>query len=238
MEQSASMMTTPSDKPGKTAGKGLKIAVAITSVVAVCGIGLGAYGMVQNLQKDEQIAELKTQIENSDASDTETIATENESATKKETSSTGSSTASATKTSGGPYIESGYFYVPKWGVKYKLSSSLTNYGYAVDQESQGDSYGDYVVGLTAIAKSDYVSQPQSDYYNDIFSCSVVTVRAIEDSKKDYWSGVDVTPDVQFNGLDFVIHDIWRTEDCTSDHMAPTEAAAKQLKTILSSPEKI
>ena len=44
-------------------GNGLKIATAIACVVAVCGIGFGAYGVIQVSDKDNQISNLKTQIE-------------------------------------------------------------------------------------------------------------------------------------------------------------------------------
>ncbi len=214
-------------------GKGWKIATVIISLVALGGIGFGVYGMVQSSQKDSQIADLKVQIEDSNGTITTIETPEIETTTNNGTTVTITDT---TKVSGGPYIENGYFYVPKWGVKYKLSDDLTNYGYAVDQKNQGDSYGNYVVGLTAISKSDYVEQPQTTYYNDIFSCSVVTIRAMEDSKKGWYGNTN--PDVQFNGFDFVVHDTWRTQNCTSEYMAPTDTVAEQLKTILLNPEKI
>ena len=44
-------------------GNGLKIATAIACIVAVCGIGFGAYGVIQVSDKDNQISNLKTQIE-------------------------------------------------------------------------------------------------------------------------------------------------------------------------------
>ncbi|MBQ9018404.1 hypothetical protein IJ117_01445 [Candidatus Saccharibacteria bacterium] len=232
MEQ-GSIASAPIINNNKKNGVGLKIAVAVASVMAVCGIGFGVYGMVQGAQKDAQISNLKVQIENSDGTIT-TIDTPEISTSTGEVPTV--TINDIVKTSGGPYIENGYFFVPKWGVKYRLSDSLTNYGYAVDQNSQGDSYGDYVVGLTAISKDDYVEQPQTIYYDDIFSCSVVTVRTLEDSKKSFYG--DATADVQFNGLDFVIHDLWRNRYCTGGSMAPTDTVAEQLKTILMNPEKI
>ena len=45
---------------------GLKITTAIACVVAVCGVGFGVYGMVQNSQKDNQISDLKIQIKEDD----------------------------------------------------------------------------------------------------------------------------------------------------------------------------
>ena len=43
-------------------GSGLKITTAIACIVAVCGIGFGVYGMIQSSQKDNQISDLKGQI--------------------------------------------------------------------------------------------------------------------------------------------------------------------------------
>ena len=248
MEQSVDTgaSVAPMVENKQKSGKGLKITTAIACVAAVCGIGFGVYGMMQSSQKDSQISDLKVQIKEADGTITTIEAPEIETTTDNGTIVTVTDTA---KVSGGPYIENGYFYVPKWGAKYKLSDDLTNYGYAVDQESQGDGYGNYVVGLTAISKSDYIEHPQVAYYNDIFSCSVVTIRAVEDSKT---GGHNVTPDVQFNGFDFMIHDTWRTRNCTGnialdpdtnhyytlDYYAPTETVVEQLKTILLNPEKI
>ena len=64
MEQNADTKTsmTPVAEKGQKNGNGLKIATAIACVVAVCGIGFGIYGMVQNSQKDNQIAELNSEI--------------------------------------------------------------------------------------------------------------------------------------------------------------------------------
>ena len=64
MERNADTETsmTPVAEKGQKNGNGLKIATAIACVVAVCGIGFGIYGMVQNSQKDNQIAELNSEI--------------------------------------------------------------------------------------------------------------------------------------------------------------------------------
>jgi len=54
MEQDAATMAPVADDSGQDSGKGWKIATVIASVVAVCGIGFGIYGMMQSLQKDNQ----------------------------------------------------------------------------------------------------------------------------------------------------------------------------------------
>ena len=136
MEQ-GSIASAPIINNNKKNGVGLKIAVAVASVMAVCGIGFGVYGMVQGAQKDAQISNLKVQIENSDGTIT-TIDTPEISTSTGEVPTV--TINDIVKTSGGPYIENGYFFVPKWGVKYRLYDSLTNYGYALYQNIQVDSY--------------------------------------------------------------------------------------------------
>ena len=237
MDQFTSQNTTTNMVPGKTKNSGLATIIMICVILAVCGIGFGAYGMMQISQKDNEISDLKDQVKEASKASTVIDNRQTDDASTVDTSEQTTTTTNVDATvSGGPYIENGYFYVPKWGAKYKLSDDLTNYGYAVDQNSQGDSYGNYVVGLTAISKSDYAAHPQSTYYNDIFSCSVVTIRAMEESKQSWWG--TTSADIQFNGFNFVIHDTWREENCNSDYSVPTSTVVEQLKTILSNPEKI
>ena len=67
MEQNADtgVQMTPVVDDKKKNGNGLKIATAIACIVAACGIGFGTYGMMQSSQKDNQISNLKIQIEDS-----------------------------------------------------------------------------------------------------------------------------------------------------------------------------
>ena len=233
MEQSETATMPVMDNGKQKSGKGLKIATTIASVVAICGIGFGVYGMMQSFQKDSQISDLKVQIKKDDGTVTTIKTPEVETTANDGTTVTITDTV---KVSGGPYIENGYFYVPKWGVKFKLSEDLTNYGYAVDQNSQGDSFSDYVVGLTALMKKDYVDSPMVGYYHDIFSCSVVTIRTAD--KAELSSGM-----IEFGNEKFVIHDTWREWDCSNNEpytsgYVSTDDVAKELIRILSNPEKI
>ncbi len=57
--------TVPVVENKQKSGNGLKIATAIACIAAVCGIGFGIYGMIQSSQKDDQISDLKVQIEDS-----------------------------------------------------------------------------------------------------------------------------------------------------------------------------
>lgn len=65
MEQNATATMPVMDSGKQDNGKGWKIAMAIASVVAICGIGFGVYGMLQSSQKDNQISDLKVQVEDS-----------------------------------------------------------------------------------------------------------------------------------------------------------------------------
>lgn len=233
MEQDTTATMPVMDSGKQNNGKGWKIATVIASVVAVCGIGFGIYGMIQNSQKDNQISDLKVQIKEADGTVTTIEAPEIKTTTDDGTTVTITDTA---KVSGGPYIKNGYFYVPKWGVKFKLSDNLTNYGYAVDQDSQGDSYGDYVVGLTALMRKDYMNNPQVQYYHDVFSCSVVTIR-------DANRNTSIDNAIEFGDKKFVIHDTWREWDCSNNEpytsgYVSTDEVAKELTQILSNPEEI
>ena len=59
MEQDVNSTTPVINKDKPNDKKGWKIATVIASILAVCGIGFGVYGMVQSSQKDSEIAKLK-----------------------------------------------------------------------------------------------------------------------------------------------------------------------------------
>ncbi len=62
MEQNTTATIPVMDSGKQKDGKGWKIATAIASVVAVCGIGFGVYGILQSSQKDSQISDLKVEV--------------------------------------------------------------------------------------------------------------------------------------------------------------------------------
>ena len=72
MDPNTNMTATTSTVDGgkQNNGKGLKIAIIVTSILAVCGIGFGVYGMMQSMKKDSQISDLKVQVKNSDGTTT------------------------------------------------------------------------------------------------------------------------------------------------------------------------
>lgn len=73
MEQDITTTMPVIDSNKQKGGKGLKITTTISLIVAICGIGFGAYGMVRSLQKDSQIASLKTQLEKYEDTGTEEL---------------------------------------------------------------------------------------------------------------------------------------------------------------------
>ncbi|MBQ6396409.1 hypothetical protein IJH89_02365, partial [Candidatus Saccharibacteria bacterium] len=65
IKQNTTATTPVMDNGKQKEGKGWKVATVITSIIAVCGVGFGIYGMLQSSQKDNQISDLKTQVEDS-----------------------------------------------------------------------------------------------------------------------------------------------------------------------------
>ena len=86
MEQDTTTVAPVINNNGKSSNeKKWKIATVIASIVAICGIGFGVYGMIQSLQKDSQISDLKVQVEDSNGKittlETERIETTDENGT-------------------------------------------------------------------------------------------------------------------------------------------------------------
>lgn len=65
MEQNANAgaPVVPTVENKQKNSNGLKIAIVIAYIVAVCGVGLGVYGIIQSAQKDDQIADLRARLE-------------------------------------------------------------------------------------------------------------------------------------------------------------------------------
>ena len=69
MDQNAPIPAPVVESNKQSDGKGWKIATTIVSIVAICGIGFGVYGMLQSSDKDNQISNLKAQINNTASTD-------------------------------------------------------------------------------------------------------------------------------------------------------------------------
>lgn len=104
--------------------KGPIIVSLVASILAICGIGFGIYGIFTSSQKDSQISDLKTQVEDSNDR-IASLETEKDNATKSN---------DTTATASGPAITNekteDYIYIGEWGVKIKVPESLIGkFGY-------------------------------------------------------------------------------------------------------------
>ena len=127
MEQNAAATMPAMDSGKQNDGKGWKIATAIASVVAVCGIGFGVYGMMQSSQKDNQISDLKVQIKEDDGTVTTIETPEIETTTNDGTTVTITDNVVSEKVDSAKYL-----YVGPWGIKIAIPDSLktVNYTYS------------------------------------------------------------------------------------------------------------
>lgn len=140
----------------------------------------------------------------------------------------------------GPYISNGYFMVPNWGVKFKLSDELTDYGYSVSPESLSNSFGNYLVGLTAVFKKDLQSAPQSQYYATIDNCSIVTVSRTNNIMPNLSGPKKV---IKFGDYSYVVYDFNASGSCKDEGSGLMTnnyytKVADKLTEILSNPENL
>lgn len=140
----------------------------------------------------------------------------------------------------GPYIANGYFFVPNWGLKFKLSNELTDYGYSVEPECIACSYDKYQIGLTAVFKKDLISNPQSRYYSTIDSCSFITVSK---TTKDMSNVSGPKKIISTNGGSLVVYDFNAGPNCKDDGFGLMtnnyyKQVADKLIEMLSQPEQI
>ena len=230
MEQDITAATPVVDSGKQKDGKGWKIATAIASIVAICGIGFGVYGMIQSSQKDN-LSDLKVQMK--EAGDTATTIETPEIETTTNDGATVAITDVA-KISGGPYIENGYFYVPEWGLKFNIPSDLANYGYSVDYDTAHVGYTLPEVGFTAMLKSDELQNAQAAYYDNIQTCSMVNVS----KESGIWSS-----DRRINGIVKQFDDyallIWNYSSHGScDYNLHIDEVQEKIQTMFQNPEKI
>ena len=158
------------DKPNN--GNGWKIATIVTSLVAVCGIGFGVYGMIQSSQKDNQVSDLKAQIKNLE----EKPSSDNLPSTED--------TTVISEDNGQQEDDSGYLKLPKVGLMIPLSQDIinkisladfNNNGYRIDVKTitsyreQGfcGSGGSSAIGVVSKENVDIVKEyiGGSDNYN-------------------------------------------------------------------------
>jgi hypothetical protein len=222
---------TPVVNTKQKSGNGLKVYAVIACIAAVCGIGFGVYGMMQSVQKDGQISDLKVQIKETNGAVTTIEAPEIDTTTSDGTTVTVADTA---KVSGGPYIENGYFYVPEWSLKFSIPSELANYGYAVNYDTARSSYTLPSIGFTAMLKSDELQNAQVGYYDDIETCAIVSVSK-EPGTWDTKYHINGTIK-QFDDYALLIWNYSRHESC--DYNLHIDEVQEKIQTMFSNPEKI
>ena len=145
MEQNTPAAMPVMDSGEQSNGKGLKIATAIASVIAVCGIGFGIYGMVQSSQKDSQISDLKVQIKDPDGKIT-TLETE-----KIETTAEDGTTVTIADTEP---IVSGLYTVGDTSTKRKYYIGITD----LDPKKDTREKDAYIIDITQLGSKDGVKQ--------------------------------------------------------------------------------
>lgn len=142
--------TMPAMESSQQGGGGFKIATVVASIIAICGIGFGVYGMMQSSNKDGQISDLKVQIANSDGTVT-TIETP-----KVETTTNDGTVVTITDSAAKDVNAEDYIYVGEWGLKIKKPENLVYTDYKFDNEVFGSDSepGEFVyedVGVRGIA---------------------------------------------------------------------------------------
>ena len=213
-QDKAQVAATPKEK----GGNGLKIALVIAIILAIGGIGFGVFEMMQANQKNDEIAELKKN--------------NNKTEEKEENPVDKPSTADKVSTTSGPYISGNYFYVPEWGWKFKIPEDLTGIGFSVDYDEAHTGYDLPFIGFTAVQKKDLQKDPMVQYYDNILTCSIISVNKSKNESNNY----------QATGYDKVIGDYtlrisdWTANYC--DFNTHVDEVAKKLATMFQNPEEI
>lgn len=165
--------------PGKPkSSKGAIATIILLAILAIGGIAGAIYFYMDANNKATENAELSAKL---DLIESETGVE----VTEKEDEDGNTTTVVETKYKGGPFIENGYFYVPDWGWKFKIPTDLASLGFAVDYDEAHTGYDLPFIGFTAVQKSDLQSGAQSEYYDDILSCSIIEVNKTLKSSSNY-----------------------------------------------------
>ncbi len=123
MEQNAPVVV---DVTKAKNGRGLKIATAVMTVLAIGGVSFGVYGMMQK----NNISEQKVQIRNSDGTVTEVEKLSVETKTENGSTVTVVDVPSAKKADLDHYI-----YVAQWGIKIKFPEDLKTISYRYNEDN-------------------------------------------------------------------------------------------------------
>lgn len=216
---------TPAPAPVKPAkSKGLVAATVIFAILAIAGIAGAVYFYMDANNKAAEKAELQAKL---DLVEVETA-----------TNSTPTTTVEITNESG-PFIQDGYFYVPEWGWKFKIPEDLAGLGFAVDYDEAHVGYDLPFIGFTAVQKSDLLPDAQAEYYDDILSCSIISVNKTLKSSDNYVAYTLMGDDIETDDYVLYISDYPSSSlgnYCT--YNTNTEQVSEKLKTMFQNPESI
>ena len=202
--------------------KGMAIGMILLALLAVGGIGFGVWAMMDgNAQKKQlnlQITDLETQ---------------NSELLKQVPDDTETNIGIATDYSNyGPYINDEYFYVPGWGLKFKIPEDLANYGYSVDYDQAQVGYTLPSIGFTAMLKSDVLEGAQGRYYDDIQTCAIVNLT----KEPADWNENDINGVIkQFDDYKLLIWNYTRHESC--DLKLHIDEVQNKIQEMFSNPEE-
>ena len=160
--------TTPVVENKQKSGNGLKIATAIACIVAVCGIGFGVFGMIQNTEKDSQISDLKNQVA---TLNNKIVSIENDNDTSEKPTGNPSSATGNSKD---------YVYISEWGIKIKIPEGLGYIDYSfINYISDGEN--EYPSDYSAIAFNGVASSSNKTAANEylrqarVVNCYVASI---------------------------------------------------------------
>ena len=132
---------------------GLKIVTALTSVVAICGIGFGVFGMMQSIEKDNQISDLKNQVT---TLNNKIVSIENDNDTSEKPTDNPSAATGNSKD---------YVYIGEWEIKIKIPEGLGYVDYSfINYISDGEN--EYPSDYSAIAFNGVASSSNKTAANE------------------------------------------------------------------------
>ena len=134
--------TTDTMDSNNQKSKNNQIAMIITSIVAICGIGFGINGIIQNSQKDSQITDLKVQLEESNNKITTSIEKEKNEDKENETAA------------------NSYLSINNWGIKVKIGTDIRPLRIIYSSDEENDEY----VTISVIQNNKFYEYKDTNLY--------------------------------------------------------------------------
>ncbi|MBQ6461607.1 hypothetical protein IJJ36_04260 [Candidatus Saccharibacteria bacterium] len=134
--------TTATMDSNNQKSKNNQIAMIITSIVAICGIGFGINGIIQNSQKDSQITDLKVQLEESNNKITTSIEKEKNEDKENETAA------------------NSYLSINNWGIKVKIGTDIRPLRIIYSSDEENDEY----VTISVIQNNKFYEYKDTNLY--------------------------------------------------------------------------